>query len=675
MHRQFIIALNLMFLLLLHSVWSQDTYQETALLFPGESHTFNGVKVEWRTGGEEKPAESPLAVPGDLVFTGPKSAPVIFPVHDLIYENIQDNSVTYRSTTTVFVDGVVFFLKGNPRQINEVSTVSLEIKAIGSPIHTNLTGESNSDRLYVSAWTPITINDFTLSYSKEMKTLADGAQYYMLQVDSDTQNIHEEIPIAMNALRKIGRFTFGLGPDDFGKSTLIKYEAELDLSLKGRDAIITDWNYEAYFGRYYMPIQDFFDLFSKDFNFSIEWKDQEGFPESAETVLGYKVYVQKPNLARRGNSISSYGSVENVIRSINSNKDQVWVPDEAYLKLIEFTWESPTKLIAQVINMDELARRRTANRERDIKNKNTRDLFETDYKMTTKAYPITSITAETALDLIKPDLKTWYLRSRSEGTEVWISSTAEVEGAKIEDARAETALIAADRSAVILTAIAKHHALFEERLASIDKALGATAKSEKGRPHQLIVTLLVGSQEARQAGESSEMGDLGTIRWDPALAEKFGLTAEDLDAFGIKTLGRAGVGMVSLLPEKGTSGRAQVALSPAYSAELEFEDMREPYLVLRGRLIQASAPPADFPQMDGMPGSAAPGNDSLYGDPMMGSGENMGMMGGFAPPAKSASRVLMQNTLYLQPGQAEMLGVTNLREALILVVEWKAEKQ
>jgi hypothetical protein len=65
-----------------------------------------------------------------------------------------------------------------------------------------------------------------------------------------------------------------------------------------------------------------------------------------------------------------------------------------------------------------------------------------------------------------------------------------------------------------------------------------------------------------------------------------------------------------------------VSLSSNYSCMLEFQDVREPYLIVRGTLL------------------------SKYPD-----------------------TTLLENTIYLESGKPTLLGITNLREALILLVQ------
>lgn len=105
------------------------------------------------------------------------------------------------------------------------------------------------------------------------------------------------------------------------------------------------------------------------------------------------------------------------------------------------------------------------------------------------------------------------------------------------------------------------------------------------------------------------------------ILKRAGLSIEDLQPFGLTQVWEVGSGSFSLFGERSEVGKALAALGPNYQCALEFHDYRDPYLVARGRLIEA------------------------------GSGT-----------------ILLENTLFLEPGKPSVLGLTNLRDALILVL-------
>jgi hypothetical protein len=109
---------------------------------------------------------------------------------------------------------------------------------------------------------------------------------------------------------------------------------------------------------------------------------------------------------------------------------------------------------------------------------------------------------------------------------------------------------------------------------------------------------------------------------DSVSLKEYGISEEDLDVIGFQSAEELGRGVVDLAGAKGEEGEAFLSLTGAYAFEFEYMDLREPYLIAKGRLVE-----------------------------------------------KDEERTLLENTLYLEPEQPSLLGLTNLREALILMVK------
>lgn len=131
-----------------------------------------------------------------------------------------------------------------------------------------------------------------------------------------------------------------------------------------------------------------------------------------------------------------------------------------------------------------------------------------------------------------------------------------------------------------------------------------------------------------------------------------GISQQDLELLGPNTgaeiLGR---GAINLIGQAGEEGKSLVALTPGYTFEIQYLDTREPYMIIKGTLL---------------------GNSSVQ------NAEEL-VKAGLAPQsavddaAKEPGKPLLQNTLYLEAGKPSLLGLTNLREALILLVKWREE--
>jgi biotin carboxyl carrier protein len=171
--------------------------------------------------------------------------------------------------------------------------------------------------------------------------------------------------------------------------------------------------------------------------------------------------------------------------------------------------------------------------------------------------------------------------------------------------------------------------------------------NERVEPGQVIVTFIpeVKSPAKTEATSSTALradkvvvnledkrlqaqgGVILTVRQDktdtftPELARQYGISQEDLKLFGFDGLALLGKGLVTLSAERSDTGRALVSLTEAYRCEVEFQDVRQPYVIVKGRLLGAQS-----------------------------------------------DKPLMENTLFLEKDKPSLLGLTNLRQALILVL-------
>ncbi|HUT24945.1 MAG TPA: efflux RND transporter periplasmic adaptor subunit [Sumerlaeia bacterium] len=160
-------------------------------------------------------------------------------------------------------------------------------------------------------------------------------------------------------------------------------------------------------------------------------------------------------------------------------------------------------------------------------------------------------------------------------------------------------------------------------------------------------------------GEEAKAGATGA-----ETAKRYGITKKDLDLFEIAALSERGRGVLTLVGERGELGRATLALTPQYRFEVDFADVREPYVIVKARLVEAGdataalpAPPAR-PVEEGAGAAEAPASADA--------GQEKGV-------ARSG-KVLLENTLFLEEGKPSVLGLTNLRQSLVLVVTLPAAR-
>jgi len=389
-------------------------------------------------------------------------------------------------------------------------------------------------------------------------------------------------------------------------------------------------------------------------------------------------------------------------------------------------WKTPTHVQLWYREYDRYLADEKKKKEREEENKKVEEKFKKDYATENRAYYFKTITSKTAKELIDPELHTYFLarilhlRIPYPGGGKYEIRTSVTENHQVLAKSMEQSAADERTNALILKAIPKTHAKFEKILAKIDAVLEKTDKPEAAKPFLLSVTLLQGVSASKSITSSLRVGrelkfrDLRlrvarvnennandelddsveivvntsttsmdmtieefrsefvddyeisvpeirpsvkpeealaviTIDYPPSpgavyyrpeatfiptpeklepqeditdLAKQFGLSKEDMEFLGVQGLEKVGQGIVHLLPERGEAGTAMVSLSANYSCTLEFQDVREPYLIVRGSLR------------------------SKYPD-----------------------TTLLENTIYLESGKPTLLGITNLREALILLVQ------
>jgi multidrug efflux pump subunit AcrA (membrane-fusion protein) len=141
-------------------------------------------------------------------------------------------------------------------------------------------------------------------------------------------------------------------------------------------------------------------------------------------------------------------------------------------------------------------------------------------------------------------------------------------------------------------------------------------------------------------------------------AKRYGITKKDLDLFEIAALSELGRGVLTLVGERGELGRATLALTPQYRFEVDFADVREPYVIVKARLVEAGDATAALPALAARPVEEGAGKAEAPASADTGQEKGVARSG----------KVLLENTLFLEEGKPSVLGLTNLRQSLVLVV-------
>jgi hypothetical protein len=352
-------------------------------------------------------------------------------------------------------------------------------------------------------------------------------------------------------------------------------------------------------------IGDSLERIGKQYGFSVEWMDAE-----STASQGFR------NLKREKGKTLKEGILSEALNEITGQY--------AELKVI-----SPEKLQVAVTN--EWRRHVEQSEAAEANRKAALEMFSKFYATRPVIYPLKKLTPAAAKALVEKDMRTYELFEPDGGTGPFesrelpggyhVSGHDQSTHSATSLAESRESVVSDERAnALIVSAIPEKQEQIAQALAKMDAMLSEKAEpQESAKPaaqYKLELVLLQGGR----AGQPVDGATSAT--YDKSLPAKYGITPEDLKTFGFDGAAELGRGVVTVLGEPNDMGKSRTRLTESYSADLSFRDFREPYVILQAKLFSV---PLD---------------------------------GG-----------LIENTVYLEPGKPTVLGVTNLKQALILVMK------
>ncbi|MEN6627275.1 MAG: hypothetical protein ABFD69_13710 [Candidatus Sumerlaeia bacterium] len=661
-------------------------------LFRGDSVTIDGITANWEFTDRDRASTSTL---GRLRFTrkeqpGLPAASTSFELSgDMLVQ--RDGGLGLREEISFYLAPVGFEITAE-RDNKGIS--NLVLQTMLQPDRIKLTGELiGSVPLYVSRTSPVHVQQERWSISDRPKKYPDGKQIYQLEIRGGDGAMKAEIPLADGAFLEIGRFRIVVERYNVESQTarlgvLIKE----DKSIKGRWGVIeanfiSSWSTEK-----------MLKTFAEPAGVRIVWEAAPGHPESVEYL---KNYINPVNTSSQHRY---QGTVDTIIKSITEN-------DPAR----RFEWVSDTQLKVSPTDYGKVLAEQDKKAALEEENQEAVKRFDADYRLETKIYPLRAISIATAKSIVEPELHAYKLVNGRDGKYIVVQETHP--WAAIEGRIARETAIADDKTnSLILKAFPKTHEKVVALLQKIDQSLAPAMSAEVPNRFQIEAILLRGDK----AGTSTL----------PSY-----LSAKDLESLGVKSVTQTGRAIVSLAAEKGELGRAKATLGSSYGVELSFQDLRKPYLIVRGSLTgaigTASAANDQVLTLDVGNQRNVSGVSGLnylaitldrvieardhdkHGDaaeievgtkrieikeletvsvPIYGieiTAESIEAEPGphngrarlrvrFLPESGSSrsqepanSTMLLENTVFLEPGKPALLGLTNMREALILVLKWQ----
>lgn len=649
--------LSLVFLILVLPLAVQGAKEKPseATIWPGESYTFENVTVTWKSPAKEK-AESSF---GELTFETPgqKSWTV----------ELKENTQAYFNDVD-FQFGLRIHERPNVRDVpGIVPGVNLWIRSKREPSTRFLDSKAGNAWMPVSFVCPITVNDWEFRVSEKMQPYADGGEYFQLLGQNKKTGEKKTIPCQRGAKRKFGRFQITVGGlCQWTRSMSLSIERERDLTQRGRGAYVKElWAHQR------DTHETFFERMSERYGFEVEWLHAETHPEAIESLKEY----QYPKGLKYTNSV-----IGNILQShFEQLRNMRPTEPRAALKL---TWIDETHLQIEPEDIEKIEAQIEEDKERRRKEEEAEALFKKEYKLVTRVYKLRSIGAASAKALVERELSTHCLYG---GGSIRSKPDLDVDEEELKRHRSQAWAVAQEKAiadegqnALLVMAIPATHDKIELLLARTDAVLSMKAKNDSvANQYRIELILLRGGKAGEAVGRGrfsrtttftdpktgekvteSQVAVSGATYtegdvYSAELAKQNGIGKEDMELFGFDGVAELGKALVALHGEKGAVGQAVVALPNGYRCQLSFEDEREPYLVVKCSLLGGEKKPQSRFKPKKEP--------SLFKEDEVPTNES-------TPPATESAEPLLENTLFLKANEPTLLGLTNLREALILVL-------
>jgi len=657
---------------------------ESGNLFPGESITYRDVTIHW----DASAPDLEKGTSGTLQFSSAKKEIPNFTLE------VRHQNGPY---DVYFDDVVLEFWQGRWRDGANSSGIVQQINFQAghqSSIQKFDARPWKDVTVVVSQNNPIKINNWRVTISDETLTYPDGSQYYVLRADSPAADQTASIPISPSVVRKIDRFTISLGQfHGRTRCLFLSVSADPDFTIQGADTYFEDpieLNHMECLG-------GFLEGVSERFGIEIEWAEHPGNPESVDYLKSLKYLNANASDSIQSEILSN--ALDHCLRNWTGN--------------IEYKWLDSTHLRISPKNYERVLKRKAEREKRAEGKKVVLEDWEKNYRLETRVYKLKSITPITAKTLIDQDLHDFaFLEDGVGGANIGalpIGRFREQQTHSWNERVTEQAVADDKANAVIVTAIPATHDKIAELLARMDGMLeeGQIKDTKDYKRYHIEVLLLEGQNweesdptyskakdedGGQRKGLDTELRDvtfneplteiaemlsgisgvsINVVRglWSETIVfnivhmvtlrtfleeiadlygfhvqyrphgvfirhrkvekpENYGISSEDLSKFGFDSVLLRGRATGSLIGSTDVAGKLVLALASYHTCELKYQDYRDPYLIVQGKLISAGS---------------------------------------------TKEKTLIENSLFLEPDKPTLLGLTNLREALIFVVKLRAD--
>ncbi len=582
---------------------------EQFTLRPGETFTFEEIKITYSQIPEEEKSEDIL---GYLSLKGPKTSVnkigIINP--HTTYLDIYNRDYP----NCICIDNYFFQILYHTQLGNclEIRVIQLP-ERFDYPAHWKTGGRDAY--LPVTAHQPVQLSEWVFRILDEPQTSQDGA-YLLLSVKNIETGEESLTNVKRGAKRTFGRYYMELMVGHMvleTKSAYFMVQINRDTRIRGGDTYVEDLYYDES-----MTHGDYLDLLGEKYNFKVEWRPFPGYPESIELYKNEKESLQ--SIRHESTTIREF-----LPRAFTGGT----------VKDLKFEWKTPNHLIVQPARYDEyLQLQERIKKENEEREKALED-FNQEYELITKIYPLKTLSAATAKALLEKEIFIHLLYRHPNGKngkyyEVFSANKYNrlegMDSGSYEIASIKEEIYSDDRTNVLIVKAAAHtHKKLSNAIASMEDMIQIKEKKSIPQSFRIEGILLEGIDANSKITGLTGGGLVNELNKSPKPPikdlKKYGLSAEDIQPFGFNSVSELGKGFVILTAERGEVGQAQFALNETYSCALEFQDIREPYLLLKASLTTAQS-----------------------------------------------DKPLLSNSLFLEKNKPAVLGLTNLRQALILIL-------
>ncbi len=588
-------------------------------LAPGETKNVNGFELKWIPTEIDRKESW-----GKIIISGPKNGYVAYDIQNVYAEFSRSEPYQHYFSNYGFfyIDNVYFYF--NFKCKTRVSLGEIRDSEYPEGLLLDFYMHRQSDKLrtsacpmkcplYVSTLIPVQLDDLHIVLFKEEFENPDGKKQYKFEITDSNSKEKWTLSVVPGGQINIGRYLFKIN-----ELHLFHITKTVPLSVDVKEDLSVKGK-NAYVKHLdverYTKYITFFESLSRDYGMQVKWVAfNKNHPESIESAKNFTF--------KEGYLLSSENMVEKKDKYVEKLLNKLFnkINEEFPENALELQWENPTTLVVRPKNYDILL----AKQEEAKKQKALKEEFINQHQLTTKVYEIGLLSPKATAELISQKLKTYNIYHSTTTTPICIiRPEEEAPYTNYNKIKTLKEYAAADEKSGMLfvTALPQTHEAIGETLAKLNAYVENFQRHSIPKSYPIDIILLSGEKLDKKKGDESSQITSDQLR-------EYNISINDLEIFGLNSITELARTKVQLIGERGEIGSLQAALSDNYHCKINFLDTRKPYIMVKGGLYK-----------------------------------------------KDAETPIVENTIFLEEAKPALLGVTNMKEALILIVKIPGQKR